>query len=139
MVEVHARELEQVAAERAPLPEFVSGALASRAWIALRRGDAAEAARLSESAIGIWQADPACSQCVWLMAWPAVSCALGAGDVTRAVELAALMIRPDQQSLGDDIDAGLAAAVSLHRQGHSAEAQEALVALEPLARELGYA
>jgi hypothetical protein len=139
MVEVHARELEQVAGERAPLPEFVSGALAHRAWIALRRGDVSEAARLSADATGIWEADPACSQSVWLMAWPAVSCALAAGDVTRAVEFGALMTRPDQQSLGEDLDDGLAAAISLHRRGRVDEARATLVALETPARELGYA
>ena len=139
MVEVHARELERVAAERAPLPEFVSGALAHRSWIALRRGDVGEAARLSADAIGLWEADPACSQTVWLMAWPAVSCALAAGDVTRAVELAVLMTRPDQQSLGEELDHGLAAAISLHTQGRVDRARERLVALEAPARELGYA
>ena len=76
----------------------------------------------------------ASSQSVWMMAWPAISCALVRNDLEGALELAALMTRPDQQVLQDDLDARLGEAVALHRHGDTAGAAEALAQLEVRAR-----
>lgn len=139
MTEAAALELATVTPERAPLPEFISGIDASLSWVAFRRGNLAEAAKRSERALRVWQEDPACSQSVWLMAWPAVSCALAGDDVELAVEYATLMTRPDQQALHGDIDSRLTEAIALHRRGQSDAARDLLLALEAEAREYGYA
>jgi DNA-binding winged helix-turn-helix (wHTH) protein/tetratricopeptide (TPR) repeat protein/energy-coupling factor transporter ATP-binding protein EcfA2 len=139
MTEAAALELATVAPERAPLPEFISGIDADLSWVALRRGNLDEAAERSERALRVWQDDPACSQSVWLMAWPAVSCALARDDLELAVEYATLMTRPDQQALRGDIDSRLAEVIALHRSGQSDAARDLLLALEAEAREYGYA
>ena len=139
LTEANAGELAAVAAERAPLPEFVSGVDAHLGWVALQRGDLGEAEERCERALNVWAQDPACSQSVWLMAWPAISCALERGDLEAAVEYSTLMTRPGQQALRGDIDTRLGEAVRLYRRGERDAARGELVALEAEAREYGYA
>lgn len=134
-----AQELAAVAERRAPLPEFRSGVLADRGWVALRRGDPALAARLCDEALALWDREPASTQGVWLMAWPALACALARGDVARACEYAALMTRPGQQRLLEDLDQRLGEAVELHAQGDDADARALLEELTSVARSFGYA
>jgi DNA-binding winged helix-turn-helix (wHTH) protein/tetratricopeptide (TPR) repeat protein len=132
-------ELASVVEGQELMPEFAVGVDANRGWIALRRGDLTEARRLSERAIERWLRSPACSRHAWLMAWPAVECALAGEDVQHAVECAELMTRPSQQALAGDLDAHLAQAV------HTWVAEDAdttCLALNDLcvrAREFGYA
>ena len=137
--ESHALELQRIVSGRETLPEFASGADAVLGWVALRRGDTELADELSDRALRVWRKDPASSQSVWMMAWPAISCALARNDLEGALELATLMTRPDQQVLQDDLDARLGEAVSLHRHGDTAGAAEALAQLEVRARRFGYA
>jgi tetratricopeptide (TPR) repeat protein len=139
MTEVHAVELRTMAADRIQMPEFVSGAEAQLAWVALRRGRLDEAAALAEGALEIWQRDPACSQSVWMMAWPALSCALAEGDLCRAAEFAVLMTRPDQQALADDIDRRLADAAAIVRRRDKKKGAKLFAQLEAEAGEYGYA
>lgn len=132
--ERRALKLRQLASERAGLPEFTSGAEAHLSWAALRKGDFRKAARLSERALAIWERDPATSEAVWMMAWPAVSCALERGDLKRAIECCALMTRRDQQALHGDLDVRLANCVSAYLAGDSAAAESHLRELEAEAR-----
>jgi tetratricopeptide (TPR) repeat protein len=138
MTEMYALELERVADSRAPRPEFVSGAEANRAWVALRRGNFDEAAHRAERALEVWQRDAACSQSVWLMAWPALSCAMARGEVGQAIEYGALMTRADQQALGGDLDLRLQRVLTRYRDGDAEEAKALLSQLEREAREYGY-
>ena len=136
--ESHALELERIVSVRAQLPEFVSGADAILGWVALRRGDIEQAETRSRRALRVWAEDPACSQSVWMMAWPAVSCALERDDLEGACELAAFMTRPDQQVLQDELDVRIREAVDLYRHGDAVAAARALTHLEVRAREFGY-
>ena len=137
--ESHARELERIVSERESLPEFVSGADAVLGWVALRRGDIQDAEERSLRALRVWEKDPASSQSVWMMAWPAISCALAREDFEGALELAGLMTRPDQQVLQDGLDARLAEAITQYQHGDAARAAKAMAVLEVRAREFGYA
>jgi hypothetical protein len=138
-VEMLASELQGLTgAGRAGLLEFSSGAKGQQAWVALRRHQVEEAAGLAEQALVAWQADPSCSQAVWVMAWPAVSCALRTGNVARAVECATLMTRSDQEVQKGELDLRLGEAVALYRRGAEADAEVLLRELEIEAREHGY-
>ena len=137
--EHQARELERIVCGREMPSEFVSSVDAMLGWVALRRGDVKQAKELSHRALHEWQKDPASSQSVWMMAWPAVSCALARNDLADAVELAALMTRPDQQVLQGDLDARLGEAIGLYRDGDAAGAAQGLARLERQARQFGYA
>lgn len=139
--ERHTLELRSLVGAQPTMPEFDCTTSGQLAWVALKRGDLDEAARLSEEAIAAWEQDPSMSQSVWVMAWPAVSCALAVGDMERAVECATLMARPDQQALADGMDRRLARAVATFQRGgpDGAEAEVLLRELEVEARELGYA
>lgn len=139
MTESYATELARLATEWAPMPEFTSSAQANLAWVALRRGRLEEAGQRSARALEIWQSEPACSQSVWQMAWPALSCALAEGDVSRAVECAVLMTRGDQQALEEDLDRAVSDAISLVHRGESEAAMQLFSRLELRAREYGYA
>lgn len=133
------RELEQLTKEKVSLPEFTSGFKGQLAWVALRRGDLEGAARLSDEALAEWEVDPSCSQAVWIMAWPAISCALAKGDLERAVECAGLMIRSDQQALSDSLDSRGGEAVRLFREGKPEAAEALMRVLEAEALAFGYA
>lgn len=138
-VEMFAHELQELTvASRVGLLEFSSGAKGQQAWVALRRHQDGEAAELAEQALLEWQADPSCSQAVWVMAWPAVACALRTGDVVHAVECATLMTRSDQEVQKGDLDTRLGAAVALYRRGAEADAKALLHELETEAQEYGY-
>jgi tetratricopeptide (TPR) repeat protein len=137
--ELHAAALRTLESEDASMPEFECSALGQLAWVALRRGEEDVARRLSEEAVGLWERDPSMSQSVWMMAWPATSCALADDDVARAFEYATLMTRPDQQVLAEGMEARLAEAVSHYSAGETEVAVEMINKLEIEARRLCYA
>jgi hypothetical protein len=81
-------------AREASLPEYEAMAIANRAWVGWRSGEAQMAATDAQAALDMWQRLPVRYFYDWMALWPLLAMALAAGEVGQAVEHARAMLPP---------------------------------------------
>jgi eukaryotic-like serine/threonine-protein kinase len=125
-------------AREASLPEYEAMAIANRAWVAWRSGEAEEAATDAQAALRIWEELPVRYIFDWMGLWPMVAIALASGRVEEAAEYARRMLPPPQQLLQEPAQTLVDSAVHAWDAGQAAEAEGLLRRAVRTAGDLGY-
>jgi tetratricopeptide (TPR) repeat protein len=125
-------------AREASLPEYEAMAIANRAWVAWRSGEAEEAATDAQAALRIWEELPVRYIFDWMALWPMVVIALASGRVEEAAEYARRMLPPPQQLLQEPAQTLVDSAVHAWDAGQAAEAEGLLRRAVRTAGDLGY-
>ena len=90
-------------AREASLPEYEAMAIANRAWVAWRSGDAEKAETDAQAALRIWEGLPVRYLFDWMALWPLLAMALACGRVEEATGYARRMLPPPQQLLQEPV------------------------------------
>jgi tetratricopeptide (TPR) repeat protein len=125
-------------AREASLPEYEAMAIANRAWVAWRSGEAEEAATDAQAALRIWEELPVRYIFDWMALWPMVAIALASGRVEEGAEYARGMLPPPQQLLQEPAQTLVDSAVHAWDAGQAAEAEGLLRRAVRTAGDLGY-
>jgi tetratricopeptide (TPR) repeat protein len=125
-------------AREASLPEYEAMAIANRAWVAWRSGEAEEAATDAQAALRIWEELPVRYIFDWMALWPMVAIALASGRVEEGAEYARGMLPPPQQLLQESAQTLVDSAVHAWDAGQAAEAEGLLRRAVRTAGDLGY-
>jgi tetratricopeptide (TPR) repeat protein len=131
----------RVAAETAKMPEYAGAARANLAWVALSKGDTAQAREHSLAALELWNQSPgiqaAATVYYWTAIWPLVRVHLEEGDLAGAITFARQLLEPHRKGLPADLAAALTGAIDAWDANLPEVAQEGLLSAAALAETLG--
>ena len=116
--------------------DYLGAARAHQAWLALQRGDLAEASERAELALDIWQnLKTYVFPFQWIALLPLIEASLGQGDLNRAIACIEPLLAPTQQHLPGAAADAFARAKASFDQGDRTLAQSFLnAALEHLGK-----
>jgi len=130
-----------VAAEIAKMPEYAGAARANLAWVALSKGDTAQAREHSLAAIELWNQSPgiqaAATVYYWTAIWPLVRVHLEEGDLAGAITFARQLLEPHRKGLPADLTTALTGAIDAWDANYPEVAQGGLLSAVALAETLG--
>ena len=126
-------------ATRERVREYAGAAWGNLAWVALQRGDYAEAEQAGREALSLWEPLEHVYPFQWLARLPLCCVELTQGGLEGAIEQAQAVLHVGQQRLPKRLTASLEAAVTAFTQGHNARAKSALLRALQIALHHGYA
>lgn len=119
--------------------EYAGAALGNLAWVALQRGDYANAERLGREALALWEPLAHVYPFQWLARLPLCCVDLTQGRLEGAIEQAKAVLHVGQQRLPKRLTVSLDAAVTAFTEGHNAPAKNSLLQALQLALQHGFA
>lgn len=125
-------------AKAAQMSEYIGAALGNLAWIALERGDLAEAERAAREAISQWSSLSLVYPFQWLARLPLAKIELEQARVGESIEQVRAMLDPKQQRLPDKLAIALEKACVTFAKGRIARAEWILARAFRIARRCGY-
>jgi len=123
----------------ARMREYTGAALGNLAWVALRRGDLAEAERHAREALDCWKTLSLVYPFQWLARLPLAAVELANDRMVAALEQVRAVLDVQQQRLPDKLATKLASASAAFAKGNAARARWLLSRALRTARRLGYA
>jgi DNA-binding SARP family transcriptional activator len=99
-------------AKTANMFDYIGAAQAGLAWVAWRRDDLAEAARLAQAAQAAWREHATPYPLYWQALWPLLGIALAQEHLVEAISYARQLLQPEQQALPTGLEEPLAAALA---------------------------
>ena len=128
----------QEAAGAAKMPDYVAAARGNQAWLAWRRNDLITAEQKGQDALIMWHQSPLVYPFQWQALWPLVGVVLAQCRVDEVWDYIQKLLELRQQSLPDELNATLEAAIQAKIMDQTDVACSHLDRAVALAREMGY-
>jgi hypothetical protein len=119
--------------------EYTGAALGNLAWVALRRGDLAEAERHAREALDCWKTLSLVYPFQWLARLPLAAVELANDRLAAALDQVRAVLDVQQQRLPDKLATKLTSACAAFAKGNAPRARWLLSRALGIARKLGYA
>jgi serine/threonine protein kinase len=118
--------------------DYEGVAAANLAWVALSEGDVDEAEKGGEAALSAWRGLALVYPLQWLAHMPLANVCRARGRIGEAVDHVRAALDDTQQRMPEELAAGIRGAVASWERGSREETSEGLVAVERLARQVGF-
>ncbi|MDQ6802882.1 MAG: protein kinase [Acidobacteriota bacterium] len=132
---LHFAERSMAVASAGGMVEYVAVAKANLAWLAWRKGDLDEVLRLGQEAVELARALPLAGPNWWAVSFPMIDALLQRDRTIDAVQLAEVLIQPQQHRLNDALQAALRESVQSWTEDRSDDARQTLERACELAKE----
>lgn len=120
------------------MPDYVAAARGNQAWLAWRRNDLITAEQKGQDALIMWHQSPLVYPFQWQALWPLVGVVLAQCRVDEVWDYIQKLLELRQQSLPDELNATLEAAIQAKIMDQTDVACSHLDRAVALAREMGY-
>jgi tRNA A-37 threonylcarbamoyl transferase component Bud32/tetratricopeptide (TPR) repeat protein len=122
----HFAERSLAIAQVAGMPEYVAVAKANYAWLAWRQRNFDEVLRIGREAIEVERGLPLAGPNWWAVCFPMIDTLLQLDRSAEAIELAQILIQPQQHRLNDALQRTLQQSVGFWTEGRPDEARQQL-------------